>query len=115
MSFQGENAFLCGRTAISNPEKNPWLSSDRLHEGGRREDMPFRDSSPVFSQCSESLAAAVQAAAIGLAHVMSTICDRFKHFGLCRQLNGKTLCKEEERKKHSELQLSPVTELLNSL
>lgn len=57
----------------------------------------------------------VQAAAIGLAHVMSTICDRFKHSGVGRQLNGKALCKEEEGKKHSELQLSPVTELLNSL
>lgn len=41
--------------------------------------MPFRDSSPVFSQCSKSLAVTVQAAAIGLAHVMATICDRFKH------------------------------------
>lgn len=83
--------------------------------GGRKEDVPFRDSSPVFSQCSKSLAVMVQAAAIGLAHVMSTICDRFKHFGLWRQLDGKTLYKEEERKKHWELQLSPVTELLNSL
>lgn len=43
----------------------------------------------------------VQAAAIGLAHVMSTICDRFKHSGVGRLLNGKALCKEEERKKHS--------------
>lgn len=77
--------------------------------------MPFRASSPEFSPCSKSLAVMVQAAAIGLAHVMSTICDRFKHFSLWGQLNGKKLCKEEERKKHLELQLSPVTELLNSL
>lgn len=28
---------------------------DRLHEGGRREDMPFRDSSPVFSAAGPSL------------------------------------------------------------
>lgn len=59
--------------------------------GGRKEDMPFRDSSLVFSQCSKSLAVTVHAAAIGLAHVMSTICERFKHLGLWRQLNGKTL------------------------
>lgn len=39
----------------------------------------------MISQCSKCPSVMVQAAAIGLAHIKSTVCDRFRLLGLCRQ------------------------------
>lgn len=80
-------SFCVGEEQFEKTNK-PRLNGYKQHggaAGGGGGCMPFRDSSLVISQCSASPPVTVQAAAIGLAHINSTVCDRFRLLGLCRQ------------------------------